>query len=86
MGAQQLFGVVVRAFGLWFILVGFEAMNGVIQVFGLRSMNQYDLNWQPAVAFAALYWVAGLVLLRKSELIVQFTYGPQASKPPDNSD
>ena len=83
MTERQLFGVVVRAFGLWSIVLGVSAIHGVIQIFGVRTITNYD--WQPAVAFGAFYLVAGIVLLRKSETIVEFAYPAQGSKPLDNS-
>jgi hypothetical protein len=84
MTERKLFGVVVRAFGLWSIVLGVSAIHGVIQIFGVRTINNYD--WQPAVAFAAIYFVAGIMLLRKSETIVDFAYPPQGSEPLNNSD
>ena len=72
MTERKLFGVVVRAFGLWSIVLGVSAINGVVRIFGVRTIENFD--WQPAAAFAAFYLVAGLVLLRKSELIVVFAY------------
>jgi len=83
MTERKLFGVVVRAFGLWSILLGASAIHGIIQIFGVRTIENFD--WQPAAAFAAIYFVAGIVLLRKSELIVEFAYPAQGSKPLDNS-
>jgi hypothetical protein len=83
MTETKLFGVVVRAFGLWFIVLSLSAIHGVIQIFGVRTIDNFD--WQPAIAFAAFYLVAGIVLLRKSELIVEFAYSAQSSKPLDNS-
>lgn len=83
MTERKLFGVVVRAFGLWSILFGVAAVHGVVQIFGIRTISNYD--WQPAMAFAAFYLIAGIVLLRKSELIVEFAYSAQGSKAADNS-
>jgi len=82
MTERKLFGVVVRAFGLWSIVLGVSAIHGVIQVFGVRTISNYE--WQPAAAFAAFYLVAGIVLLRKSEPIVQFAYSAQGSKSLDD--
>ena len=83
MTERKLFGVVVRAFGLWSIVLGVSAIRGVIQIFGVRTIENYD--WQPAVAFTAIYFVAGIVLLRKSEPIVEFAYSARGSKQLDNS-
>lgn len=83
MTERKLFGVVVRAFGLWSIVLGVSAIHGVIQIFGVRTVSNYD--WQPAVAFAAFYMVAGIGLLRKSEPIVEFAYASRDSKSTDNS-
>jgi len=75
--------VVVRAFGLWFVVLSLSAIDRVVEVFGVRTITIYD--WQPAAAFAAFYLVAGIVLLRKSEPIVEFAYSAQGSKQLDNS-
>jgi hypothetical protein len=83
MTERKLFGVVVRAFGLWSIVLGVSAVHRVVEIFGVRTISDYE--WQPAVAFAAIYFLAGIVLLRKSELIVEFAYPAQGSKPLDNS-
>jgi uncharacterized ion transporter superfamily protein YfcC len=79
-----LFGVVVRAFGLYSIVLGASAIHAVIQVLGVRTMGYYE--WQPAAAFASLYIVAGIVLLRKSDLIVDFAYPVHVLRPSENSD
>jgi hypothetical protein len=80
----KLFGVVVRAFGLWSILLCFSAVNGIAQLYGVRNMSVYD--WQPAGAFAAFYLVAGIFLLRKSESVVEFAYTERTPKPSDDSE
>jgi hypothetical protein len=82
MTERKLFGVMVRAFGLWSIVLGVSAIHGVIQIFGVRTISNYD--WQPAVAFATFYLVAGIALLRKSEPIVEFAYSAQGSKSLDD--
>jgi hypothetical protein len=81
---KNLFGVVVRAFGLWAIILGIYAINGLIRLTGLGHMGYYE--WEPAAAFAGLYLAAGLLLLRKSELIVEFAYPEAASKAPTDLD
>ena len=43
MTERKLFGVVVRAFGLWSIVLGVSAIRGVIQIFGVRTIENYDL-------------------------------------------
>jgi len=79
-----LFGVVVRAFGLYSIVLGASAIHAVIEALGIRTISYYE--WQPAAAFAFLYIVAGIVLLRKSDLIVDFSYPVDVSRPSGNSD
>jgi len=80
---RKLFGVVVRAFGLWSIIIGVSSIHGIVQIYGVRTINYFD--WQPAAAFAVVYLAAGLALLRKSESIVEFAFPAQGLRPPDNS-
>lgn len=89
MNSRQLFGVVVRAFGLYSIVLGASAIHALIQVFGVRTMGYYE--WQPAAAFVCLYFVclyivAGILLLRKSDLIVGFAYPLDVLRASENSD
>jgi hypothetical protein len=84
MNSRQLFGVVVRAFGLYSIVLGASAIHAVIQAFGIRTISYYE--WQPAAAFAVLYIAAGIVLLRKSHLIVCFAYPVDVLRPSENSE
>lgn len=84
MTERKLFGVAVRAFGLWFILLGVSAIHGIAQLYGVRNMSVYD--WEPAGAFAVFYFLGGILLLRKSELVVDFAYVERSSKPPGDSD
>ena len=84
MNSRQLFGVVVRAFGLYSIVLGASAIHALIQVFGVRTMGYYE--WQPAAPFVCLYIVAGIVLLRKSDLIVGFAYPLDVLRASENSD
>ena len=77
---KQLFGVVVRAFGIYSIVLGVSAVHGIIQIFGVRTMSNFD--WQPAGAFAALYFIAGMALLRKPDAVVAFAY---PAEKPENS-
>jgi hypothetical protein len=72
MTERKWFGVIVRAFGLWFIYCAVSAIHGVVQIFGVRTISNFD--WQPAIAFAVFYLVAGIMLLRKSDMIVEFAY------------
>jgi hypothetical protein len=72
MTEKDFFGVVVRAFGLWSIVLGVSAIHGIVQIFGIRTMSYFD--WQPAVAFATLYFIAGFALLRKASAVVAFAY------------
>ncbi len=72
MTERQLFGVVVRAFGLWCIVLGVSAIHGIIQIFGVRTVSNFD--WQPAGAFSAMYFIAGFALLRKADAVVAFAY------------
>jgi ABC-type sulfate transport system permease component len=83
MTERKLFGVVVRAFGLWSIILGLGSIHRVVQIFGVQNIENYD--WQPAVAFAVFYLAMAVVLLRKSELIVDFAYPVQSPKPTGNS-
>ena len=84
MSERKLFGVVVRAFGLWSVVLCVSAVHGVVQIFGVRTINNFD--WQPAAAFAILYLAVGIVLLRRSESIVEFAYAAQGSTEPNDSD
>jgi hypothetical protein len=84
MTERKLFGVVVRAFGLWFIVLGFSAIHAMVQLFGVKYMSVYD--WQPAGAFAIFYFLAGIFLLRKSEVVVDFAYAERSAKPTGDSD
>jgi hypothetical protein len=72
MTERQLFGVVVRGFGLWSIVSGISAIHGIVQIFGVRSMSNFD--WQPAGLFAAFYFMVGFALLRKADAVVAFAY------------
>jgi hypothetical protein len=72
MTERDFFGVVVRAFGLWFIVLGVSAIQGIVQIFGIRTMSNFD--WQPAGAFATLDFIAGFALLRKASAVVAFAY------------
>jgi hypothetical protein len=72
MTERQLFGIVVRAFGLWSLFLGLSAIHGIVEIFGVRSMSNFD--WQPAGLFAALYFIAGFVPLRKADAVVAFAY------------
>jgi hypothetical protein len=72
MTERQLFGVVVRAFGLWSIVSGVSSIHGIVQLFGVRTMSNFD--WQPTGLFAALYFIAGFLLLRKADVVVAFAY------------
>ena len=80
MNPQELFGVIVRGFGLWAIVLAVSAANGIAQMYGLRTMNYLD--WQPAGLFAALYLLAGFFAVRKADAIVKFAYSPT---PPDSN-
>ncbi len=84
MSSRQLFGVVVRAFGLYAIVLGVSATHGIVQTFGVRTIAYFE--WQPAAVFAILYLAAGLALLRKSESIVGFAYPAESQTTPGNSD
>jgi hypothetical protein len=83
MTGRKLFGVVVRAFGLWSILLGVSAIHQIAELYGVRNMSIYD--WEPAGVFAAFYLAAGFFLLRKSELVVEFAYSERSSKPSDSN-
>jgi hypothetical protein len=82
MDYQQIFGVLVRAFGLWAIILGLSAAATMARFYGGAHMiANYD--WQTEGFFVAMYLVVGLFLLRKADLIITFAYPPQELTPPD---
>jgi uncharacterized membrane protein len=76
MTERQLFGVVVRAFALYIINEALWQIEGIVRIFGVREINNFD--WQPAAVFAAIYLVAGLLMFRHAPAIVTLAY--QAGK------
>jgi hypothetical protein len=83
MTEKQLFGVVVRGFGFWSLFLGLSAVSSIAQFYGLHGLQAYD--WQPVGAFAAVYFLVGLALLRQANAIAEFVYRAAKHAPQDSN-
>jgi hypothetical protein len=83
MTERQLFSVVVRGFGFWSLFLGLSAVFSIVQFYGMHGLQAYD--WQPAGAFAAVYFLVGLALLRQADTITEFVYRVAKSVPQDSN-
>lgn len=83
MTEKQLFSVVVRGFGCWSLFLGLSAVGSIAQFYGLRGLQAYD--WQPAGAFAAVYFLVGLALLRQANTIAEVVYRSAKQVPQDSN-
>jgi hypothetical protein len=90
MDYQQIFGVIVRTFGLWSIVLGLSSAFTMVRVYGgLGKMNYYD--WQTEGLFVVMYVLGGVFLLRRADLVIAFTYPlkestqPEETNPPEES-
>jgi hypothetical protein len=87
MKAPELFGVIVRGVGLYFVVLGLQEVHGRIGIFDARMvayLNLPEMSWLRLVASVALYFLAGFFLLKKADAIMTFAYTPRTS-PPENS-
>ena len=73
---RQLFGVVVRTFGLVFFMFGISATNTIVQTVQLKALYAYD--WQKSAWFVVIYFLIALFLLRKADFLVDIFYQPSA--------
>ena len=87
MKPQELFGVIVRGVGLYFVVLGIREVHSQIGILDARVvayLNLPETSWLRLVASVALYFLAGFFLLKKADAIVTFAYTPPTS-PPENS-
>ncbi len=76
MSGRNLFGVIVRTFGLFLILYGiYTVFYELVHFIGMPI--QIHVPPRTALSFAGLYLVVGVVLIR-AEWVVRFAYGPES--------
>ena len=88
MKPQELFGVIVRGFGLYLVVLAVEGVHSLIGVLDARMvayLNLPEVSWLRAISSVALYLVAGFFLLKKADSIVTFAYSPPASSPENSN-
>ena len=74
MSGKALFGVVVRAIGLWLLLRGIVGLVGFLMSrpsFDAITLREIGGGW----LWSALHLLGGLFLLRAAPMVVRFAYG-----------
>jgi hypothetical protein len=80
MNAREWFGVVVRVFGLYFIILGISYIGTIFQLFGIQHIEYFD--WEPQGAFAICYFLLAVFFVRRADAIVGFSF-PAEKSPSD---
>ena len=84
MDYEKIFGVIVRTFGLWSIMLGVSSAFTMIRVYGGLEHIQY-YEWQGTGLIILMYLLGGVFLLGRADLIVAFAYRPKESTSPEES-
>jgi hypothetical protein len=74
MSGKALFGVVVRAIGLWLLLRGIAGLLGALvsgATLDAITLRELRGGW----LWSGLYLLAGLFLMRAAAIVVRFAYG-----------
>ena len=73
MSAKSLFGVIVRAAGLWLLLRGIGGLLGGLIGAALTDGIDY-LGFRGGWLMSAIYLLGGIYLLRAAPMLVRFAY------------
>ena len=71
---RETFGIVVRVFGFLATFYGlYRACHAIARLIGLQTIS--NISGRSAAALAIFFLVIGLLVLRRADWIVRFSYG-----------